>query len=91
MWTYVYSACVLSSPVPVALVSFFQTNPEEGGGINWDMEMDRLLVMQMVIKMADINTPTKNFDLHRNWSKRITEEFYQQVGMASDTYIRRVV
>ncbi len=52
---------------------------EEGGGIDWESEMDRLLVMQMVIKMADINTPTKSFDLHRSWSKRITEEFYQQV------------
>jgi len=61
-----------------------QTNPEEGGGINWDVEMDRLLVMQMVIKMADINTPTKNYDLHRMWSGRITEEFYQQVGVAHD-------
>lgn len=38
-----------------------------------------MLVMKMVIKMADINTPTKSFDLHRTWTMRITEEFYQQV------------
>ena len=41
--------------------------------------MDRLLVMKMVIKMADINTPTKSLELHRSWTARITEEFYQQV------------
>ena len=41
--------------------------------------MDRMLVMKMLIKMADINTPTKSLQLHRKWTERITEEFYQQV------------
>ena len=41
--------------------------------------MDRLLVMKMIIKMADINTPTKSVDLHRKWTVRITDEFFQQV------------
>ena len=57
-----------------------QVNHEESGGIDWNSEMDRMLVMKMIIKMADINTPTKSFDLHRQWTGRITEEFYQQVG-----------
>jgi len=57
-----------------------QVNPEEGGGIDWESEVDRLLVMKMLIKMADINTPSKSYELHRSWSKRITEEFYQQVS-----------
>ena len=56
-------------------------NPEEGGGIDWESEVDRLLVMKMLIKMADINTPAKSYDLHRSWAKRITEEFYQQVSI----------
>ena len=43
--------------------------------------MDRLLVMKMIIKMADINTPSKSYELHRAWTKRITEEFYQQVRL----------
>lgn len=42
--------------------------------------MDRLQVMKMIIKMADINTPTKSYQLHRSWTVRITEEFFQQVG-----------
>lgn len=29
--------------------------------------------------MADINTATKSYELHRGWTVRITEEFYQQV------------
>ena len=55
-------------------------NPDEGGGIDWNSEVDRLLVMKMIIKMADISTPAKSYNLHRSWTKRITEEFYQQVG-----------
>ena len=56
-------------------------NPEEGGGIDWESKVDRLLVMKMIIKMADINTPSKSYELHRSWTKRITEEFYQQVWL----------
>lgn len=41
-------------------------------------ELDRLMIMKIIIKMADINTPTKSYDLHRAWTQRITEEFYQQ-------------
>lgn len=55
-----------------------KVNPEEGGGIDWSSEVDRLLVMKMIIKMADISTPAKSYDLHRMWTTRITEEFYQQ-------------
>ncbi len=55
-----------------------QTHPEDGEGIDWISELDRLMIMKIIIKMADINTPTKNFDLHRAWTQRITEEFYQQ-------------
>lgn len=41
------------------------------------------MVMKILIKMADINTPTKSYSLHRAWTERITEEFYQQVGVVS--------
>ena len=43
------------------------------------METDRLLVSQMVIKLADINGPAKRMDLHQCWTERIAEEFYEQV------------
>ena len=68
----------------VIFVYVTQVNPEEGGGIDWNSEVDRMLVMKMIIKMADINTPTKSYDLHRQWTERITEEFYQQVRRDND-------
>ena len=36
-------------------------------------------IMKMVIKMADINGPSKCQELHLLWTECITEEFYQQV------------
>ena len=41
-------------------------------------ETDRLLVMEMVIKLADINGPCKRQDIHLKWTQRISEEFYEQ-------------
>ena len=35
--------------------------------------------MKMVIKMADINGPTKSWRMHEFWTERITEEFFRQV------------
>lgn len=32
----------------------------------------------MVIKLADINGPCKAHDIHRQWTARIAEEFYEQ-------------
>ena len=56
-----------------------QANDEEAPGIDWTVETDRLLVMEMVIKIADINGPAKTWKLHRDWTTRIAEEFYEQV------------
>ncbi|UMM19570.1 hypothetical protein L5515_015107 [Caenorhabditis briggsae] len=42
------------------------------------VESDRLLVGKLLIKMADINSPTKPYGLHRQWTDRICEEFYEQ-------------
>ena len=72
-----------------------QVDPDDGGGIDWTSEVDRILVMKIIIKMADINTPTKSYDLHRSWTKRITEEFYQQaeqetgLGLAPTIFMDR--
>ncbi|KAL6734525.1 hypothetical protein Aduo_005057 [Ancylostoma duodenale] len=41
-------------------------------------ESDRLLMAKMIIKMADINSPTKPYGLHRQWTDRICQEFYEQ-------------
>ncbi|CAD5210311.1 unnamed protein product [Bursaphelenchus okinawaensis] len=41
-------------------------------------EADRVLVSQMLIKFADINSPAKPYLLHRQWTDRICQEFYEQ-------------
>ena len=64
--------------VPVSLYSCLQVNETASPGIDWFSETDRLLVMQMIIKLADINGPCKRHDLHIQWTHRIAEEFYEQ-------------
>lgn len=46
--------------------------------IDVQVETDRLLIGKLLIKMADINSPTKPYGLHRQWTDRICEEFYEQ-------------
>merc|ERR1719284_1380249 len=47
-------------------------------GIDWSLDEDRLLVLQMAIKLSDVNGPTKMRNLHISWTKAICEEFYTQ-------------
>ncbi|PAV82660.1 hypothetical protein WR25_05875 [Diploscapter pachys] len=56
------------------IVSFTEKTNE----MEMNNESDRLLVAKLIIKMADINSPTKPYDLHRKWTERICEEFYEQ-------------
>lgn len=42
-------------------------------------ESHRLIVSRMLIKFADINSPSKPYPLHRQWTERICKEFYEQV------------
>ncbi|GFT09624.1 cGMP-inhibited 3',5'-cyclic phosphodiesterase A [Trichonephila clavipes] len=55
-----------------------QLADEESNFIDWTNEADRLLVMQMAIKLSDINGPCKCQQLHMQWTYRIAEEFYEQ-------------
>ena len=45
-----------------------------------DMEMDdnRLLVLQLIIKCADVSNPCKAPSLSHEWTRRIMEEFARQ-------------
>nr|CAB3264737.1 cGMP-inhibited 3',5'-cyclic phosphodiesterase A [Phallusia mammillata] len=54
------------------------SNTLKKSGINWSADEDRLLVCQMVIKLADIGGPAKLRDLHITWTKAICEEFFIQ-------------
>ena len=55
----------------------------DGEGMDWSNPEDRIMGLQMCIKLADINAPCKDFDLHSQWTKRIVEEFYQQVHISA--------
>ena len=54
-------------------------NGTSSNGIDWKNETDRLMVSQIILKLADINAPLKEKDLHLQWTSRICEEFYAQV------------
>lgn len=72
-----------------------KVNDDDAVGIDWTSETDRLLMMQMVIKLADINGPAKTHELHVRWTERISEEFYEQgdeearLGMPISPYMDR--
>lgn len=55
-----------------------QANEDDAPGIDWFTEADRLLVLEMTIKLADINGPCKRHDIHLNWTYRIADEFHEQ-------------
>ncbi|XP_050707424.1 cGMP-inhibited 3',5'-cyclic phosphodiesterase 3A-like, partial [Eriocheir sinensis] len=55
-----------------------KSNEPDAPGLDWATETDRLLALQMCIKLADINGPCKALDIHTQWTKRIAEEFYEQ-------------
>ena len=63
-----------------------QVAEEDATGIDWTSETDRLMVANMVIKVADINGPCKKKDLHLQWTHRISEEFYEQVRRSIGPY-----
>ncbi|XP_042870215.1 cGMP-inhibited 3',5'-cyclic phosphodiesterase B-like isoform X2 [Penaeus japonicus] len=55
-----------------------KANEPDAPGLDWSSETDRLLALQMCIKLADINGPCKALDIHTQWTRRIAEEFYEQ-------------
>ncbi|XP_076348814.1 cGMP-inhibited 3',5'-cyclic phosphodiesterase 3A-like isoform X2 [Tachypleus tridentatus] len=55
-----------------------KVNDDNAPGLDWMSETDRLLAMEMCIKLADINGPCKRHDIHIQWTYRIAEEFYEQ-------------
>eukprot|EP00899_Mesostigma_viride_P018970 jgi/Mesvir1/27074/Mv20766-RA.1 len=46
----------------------------------WDVERDsdRIMLLQMLLKVADIGHSAKPLALHKEWSHRVIEEFYRQ-------------
>eukprot|EP00002_Diphylleia_rotans_P038019 TRINITY_DN8580_c0_g1_i2.p1 TRINITY_DN8580_c0_g1~~TRINITY_DN8580_c0_g1_i2.p1 ORF type:complete len:693 (+),score=111.05 TRINITY_DN8580_c0_g1_i2:123-2201(+) len=61
------------------LVNLFK-NKVGGQGLNLDDREDKLLMLKILLKCADIGHSAKRLEVHEKWSARITEEFYQQVS-----------
>nr|XP_053632453.1 cGMP-inhibited 3',5'-cyclic phosphodiesterase 3B-like isoform X3 [Cherax quadricarinatus] len=55
-----------------------KANEPDAPGLDWNSETDRMLALEMCIKLADINGPCKALDIHTQWTSRIAEEFYEQ-------------
>jgi hypothetical protein len=49
-----------------------------GKGFDPSVRSDKLMVLQMTLKAADIGHSIKKLPLHLEWSRRITEEFFLQ-------------
>eukprot|EP00899_Mesostigma_viride_P001448 jgi/Mesvir1/11303/Mv01089-RA.2 len=49
-------------------------------GTPWDSgkESDRMLLMQLALKVSDIGHAAKPLHVHQEWSRRVTEEWYKQ-------------
>ena len=53
-------------------------NEPKSLGMDWSSEPDRLLFMQMLMKLADLNSPTKNTSIYLVWTEKVVEEFFRQ-------------
>ncbi|KAJ3242929.1 High affinity cAMP-specific 3',5'-cyclic phosphodiesterase 7A [Chytriomyces hyalinus] len=47
-------------------------------GINFDVKLDRRLVINMAIKCADVNNPSKPLAQCKYWTDKVMEEFFRQ-------------
>eukprot|EP00752_Nemacystus_decipiens_P009675 g8644.t1 len=59
------------------------STPKGGSGVK-DPLQAQILLMQMVIKVADVAHPMKPWDLHERWTKLITEEFHRQGDLEAE-------
>eukprot|EP01104_Vermistella_antarctica_P002740 TRINITY_DN12957_c0_g1_i1.p1 TRINITY_DN12957_c0_g1~~TRINITY_DN12957_c0_g1_i1.p1 ORF type:complete len:714 (-),score=188.19 TRINITY_DN12957_c0_g1_i1:160-2301(-) len=48
------------------------------GGLDADKVEDRRLISLIALKCADVSHTSKPVDLHKNWTTRVTEEFFHQ-------------
>eukprot|EP01137_Pigoraptor_chileana_P036946 Opistho-2@33321 len=56
----------------------FKTRTASGQLLSATSDSDRLLLLVMAIKCADVSNPTKARDVYDKWTSRIMEEFFKQ-------------
>ena len=60
-------------------------------GFNKDSPEDRLLLLKIALKCADISHTAKSSEMHFKWTERITREFHKQVRTFSLSFSRSPV
>jgi len=48
------------------------------GEFKSEQKTDRVLLLKMALKCADISHTSKSSELHKEWTTRVTEEFFRQ-------------
>eukprot|EP00899_Mesostigma_viride_P004951 jgi/Mesvir1/14457/Mv11504-RA.1 len=61
-----------------AVVDQFKTRLLQGAQWDVNKDSDRTLLLQLVLKVADIGHSAKPLAVHVEWSRRVNEEFYKQ-------------
>eukprot|EP00026_Physarum_polycephalum_P005836 Phypoly_transcript_05875.p1 GENE.Phypoly_transcript_05875~~Phypoly_transcript_05875.p1 ORF type:complete len:613 (+),score=110.74 Phypoly_transcript_05875:46-1839(+) len=62
----------------VEIFNTFQSKRSTLEGLDMNSKHDRLLVLKMIIKCADISNSAKKNSLYLNWASRVMEEFWCQ-------------
>ena len=57
------------------------------GGINWEDNEQRLLTMQLILKVADISNVSRPFEYADKWCDILCNEFYRQGDLEKSTGI----
>lgn len=60
------------------IISRFQTRLQTLGSLSKDNSDDRCLLMNIIIKCADISNAVRPFPIARKWAEKVVEEFLQQ-------------
>lgn len=43
-------------------------------------QIEKSQALEFILHVADISNPAKDWELHRQWTSRIMEEFFRQVS-----------
>merc|ERR1712062_94956 len=62
----------------------FQQMSQISDALNNPKELDKVKVMALIVHVADISHPAKDWSLHERWSYDLTEEFFRQGDMEKE-------
>ena len=57
----------------------------------FESQVEKSQALEFILHVADISNPAKDWDLHRQWTTRIMEEFFCQVSKQSMLEVTKVL